>query len=135
MTCNFDGWKTQSQQRTKRAHKPALVGSVLALVGSFVPVVALASYCTFISRLNETENLDFLINGPQWPSLVISLMAVAVVLLALWHAIRYRATLGASAGRWILALLFFQVLAAICYWIFHVARAWRCSRAHDDACS
>jgi hypothetical protein len=100
----------------------------VVLLGSCSPVIALLIYCVFLEQLSKRERVVFFAEGPQWPSQLICFMALAVVILTLWHVVRHRAS-SKVLRRWILALMFLQVIAAIYYWLLQIVRACRCTNS------
>lgn len=105
-----------------RCRLGTLTVAAIGIVASTVPAVCVFWLSVVVLQLDTRERAGFLIERAFWPSLAISLMGLSVVLLTLWHAIRYRHGWH-SVWRWVVALVFLQVAAAIWYWVLQFAAA------------
>lgn len=116
--------RSHAERQRERSRWAHIILPGIGLTASLLPVVLLLILCIFLWGLDTKERADFLLHGPQWPSMLITLMALLVTLVTLWHAVRFNST-SPSRSRWILAIVLLQVVAVIWYWVLQLRTASR----------
>jgi hypothetical protein len=101
---------------------PLIVPSI-GLCTAIAPIISLIIYNIYIFQLEKQERVIFLIKGSIWPSLLITICHLFILLFTMGYII-YNRNKTTFFWRWILTLMLFQGIVVIYYWSLQFLKEW-----------